>query len=412
MRLGDLLHPRASLFLDGRRLDRDAILRYAAEVPPISSVVEVPAHDPLTALAYLDAAWRGGGLPLPSRGVKAPRPLPPSSFDAALLLRTSGSTGTPRSAAFTGEAIRWSARTIADTLGWSTEDNIGLIAPADHGFGLVGVLLAGLSSGAGVTAGQAAFAEERAQALEGAGCTAVAAVPSVLDGVIEAMSTTARRRLRQIGSAGGPLTTAVAARLHERCPRATLVNQYGCTEAGPRLTACFSTDPSFEEGSVGRPLDGITLELHDGEVVFSSPGQMCGYLGDPQASTQARCELSTGSDGWRTGDLGRLDRGRLYLNGRLDDRVKLRGAWVDLAAVTAIVQAAGAREAFATTSPDHSREPRLIVLYTAEKALRLVDLLPTLPPGLVPRLVRIEALPHLPSGKLDRLAAQRIAESR
>ena len=410
MSLGALIHPRAGLVLDERHLGRDAILQHAKASSPLSGVVETPAGDPLTALSTLDAAWRGGALPMPCRGLGQPRSLPYASIEGALLLRTSGSTGEPRLATFSVEALSWSVAAIGQSLGLEPGDRIGLVAPVDHGFGLIGVLLAGLAAGAQVVVAGGAFAEERASRVARGRCTVVAAVPSVLDGLVQALPAEARGRVRQLGSAGGPLSPAVVDRLRTACPKAVLLNQYGCTEAGPRLTICRSDAPVFDRGSVGQPLPGVQIEIDQGEIVFSSPGQMMGYLGQPDATAQAACRLSTGADGWRTGDLGRVEGGALYVEGRRDDRVKIRGEWVDLGAISASVTALGATQAFATTVSGGAAEPRVVVLYVRDEPLRALDVLPHLPPGIVPRLRRVDALPALPSGKLDRVAAHALAE--
>jgi acyl-CoA synthetase (AMP-forming)/AMP-acid ligase II len=57
-----------------------------------------------------------------------------------------------------------------------------------------------------------------------------------------------------------------------------------------------------------------------GEVEVRSPGIFAGYYGDPEATAE------TLVDGWlRTGDLGFLDDGELYLSGRLKELLIVRG---------------------------------------------------------------------------------------
>ncbi|MCH7666668.1 MAG: AMP-binding protein [Acidobacteria bacterium] len=67
--------------------------------------------------------------------------------------------------------------------------------------------------------------------------------------------------------------------------------------------------------------DGSALpEGQVGEVRASGPGIFTGYYNDPEATAE------TLVDGWlRTGDLGFLDSGELYLTGRLKDLLIIRG---------------------------------------------------------------------------------------
>ena len=74
-----------------------------------------------------------------------------------------------------------------------------------------------------------------------------------------------------------------------------------------------------------------------GEIVVSGPQVQRGYLGDPEG--EARNKIKDGSKVWhRTGDAGYLDaQGRLFLLGRLQQRVEREtagcgGAWKPSAA--------------------------------------------------------------------------------
>ena len=83
--------------------------------------------------------------------------------------------------------------------------------------------------------------------------------------------------------------------------------------------------------SVGRPIPGVAVRIadergqpvrdaHVGQVECRGPSNMLGYVGDEAATAEAI------RDGWlRTGDLGFLFEGELYLTGRAKDMLLLRG---------------------------------------------------------------------------------------
>jgi len=322
--------------------------------------------------------------------------------DASLVLRTSGSMGKPRLVAFDLGSVVLGARRIAGYLGLSAVDMVALLQPLEHGFGLVGQLFAALAAGARAVWASAPFPDEQAKTLNDAGATVVSAVSYTLTQLLG--SGLRPDRVRILGSAGGPMPRPLAERLVETFPGATMWNQYGCTEAGPRLTACPSTSNAFWEGSVGSAIEGVTLAiLDDGQVGFRTETAMREYLGDEDATERARAgEL------WRTGDLGRLDdHGNLFLRGRVDEIVKVRGLKVSLREVAAAFEACGARAAvsFVDEESDPDGEATLSVVYESDAEIPRRALLGHLGLESLPsRTHRIDALPRLVSGKPDRKA--------
>jgi len=409
MRLADLVHPAFRLIDQHGTTNLDGL---AAAASPLArgTVFEVPAADPRAALIGLESAWMAGAVPLPSARCSAPRDLGPSD-DSALVLRTSGSTGTPRLPTFTAAAVMTAARRIASYLTLSADDTVALLLPCDHGFGLVGQLLAAASVGATVVWCGRPFPAERAQAIVDARATVVAAVPYGLTQLAEHLAP--QPQIRQVGSAGGPLLPHVASRLALAFPAAVLWNQYGCTEAGPRLAAIPSTSPAFASGTVGRPIAGVKLWVDapepraPGAICFASDTAMRGYLGAPEATEAARRTAPDGTRGFTTGDVGVLDEAdRLHVVGRVDDLVKLRGERVSLDAVARAAERAGADAALAIVAGDDT----LVVVYEGPNELRASALVRELPSGIAPRrMLKLPALPRLASGKLDRTAIDALA---
>jgi acyl-coenzyme A synthetase/AMP-(fatty) acid ligase len=409
------------------------IVREATRIAlPDAPAIEIPAADPVVALTHLEAAFMRGLVPVPNARLRAPRglALEPDLPGAALALRTSGSTGAPRLPAFAFDAVVRSSRRIAAYLGLGPEDELALLQPLDHGFGLIGQLFAAIASGAAVTSCASPFPDERADAVATSQAGVLAAVPHTLRELSEhlpELDALATRRLRSIGSAGGRLAPALARRLAIAFPEAVIWNQYGCTEAGPRLTAVPSTHPAFYTGTVGRALPGVHLWIADpltgevlaagrpGEICFRSDMQMLGYLGDPVATARQRRSLGPAA-GFFTGDLGVLDpEDRLHLLGRADDLVKVRGERISLEAIAHVAESVGARAAIAIfVEPEgEAADGQVTLVYEADRELSTAQLAKALPPSAGPmlprRLLWVPHLPRLASGKVDRAAVETLA---
>jgi O-succinylbenzoic acid--CoA ligase len=151
------------------------------------------------------------------------------------------------------------------------------------------------------------------------------------------------------------------------------------------------------------PLDGVRAEVRDdGRIWISGPVLFSGYLRGPRAP----------DDGWfRTGDLGALDAdGRLRVRGRADDVINTGGHKVVPGEVAAALQTCpGVRDAAVVGQPDPEWGERVVaVVVPADPgdlpALELLRLhvRERLPRYAAPsRVVMVDAVPMLPSGKHD-----------
>ncbi len=140
--------------------------------------------------------------------------------------------------------------------------------------------------------------------------------------------------LRQIGGGGSPVSPSLQRRTREIFANAgaSMGLGYGLTECTALATVCSGQELIDHPLSCGRPLPTVQLEIRDfatgdarpegaeGEVCIRSPGVMLGYWRNPEATAAA-----IGPGRWlRTGDVGHLDDGRLYLSSRRRDLI-LRG---------------------------------------------------------------------------------------
>lgn len=123
-------------------------------------------------------------------------------------------------------------------------------------------------------------------------------------------------------------------------------------------------------GSVGRPLDNLTVRIVDkegnelltgqtGELLAKGPSICSGYLNDAEKTRRTFC------NGWlRTGDLARQDEeGYLWIEGREGSFLKMRGIRVSFAEVAARVTAIPGVYECAARAVDHPEAGEALVLF-------------------------------------------------
>lgn len=97
-----------------------------------------------------------------------------------------------------------------------------------------------------------------------------------------------------------------------------LLEGYGMTECAPIIA--FTRPDDIMPGSVGKPLPSDKVEIRNGEIFVKGPNIMLGYYNRPEETREV-----LDADGWlRTGDLGTFDdHGRLYITGRSKELIVL-----------------------------------------------------------------------------------------
>jgi long-chain acyl-CoA synthetase len=123
-------------------------------------------------------------------------------------------------------------------------------------------------------------------------------------------------RLRYAFSGGAAISTEVAEFIDGI--GVMVYEGYGLTETSPIATANWPENRRI--GSVGRPLPGVRIELSpDNEIIVHGPNVMKGYYNRPDENAA----VFTGDGGFRTGDMGRMEDGFLYITGRIKEQYKL-----------------------------------------------------------------------------------------
>jgi long-chain acyl-CoA synthetase len=212
--------------------------------------------------------------------------------DTAVIVYTSGTTDEPKGAELTHANLSANARVTADLFDYGAGDAVLAALPLAHAFGQTCTLNATLQAGARVVLA------DRFEPRDGV--TVLVGVPSMYARLL-ADGGRGTPALRLCVSGGAPL----APELLVACELALgvrLLEGYGLTETSPVAAFNRLSDPR-RPGSIGTPVDGVEMRLHDGEIVIRGHNVMKGYWNRPEAT---RAVLS--DDGWlRTGDLARVD---------------------------------------------------------------------------------------------------------
>jgi acyl-CoA synthetase (AMP-forming)/AMP-acid ligase II len=266
--------------------------------------------------------------------------------ELALLLSTSGSTGSPKLVRLSRGNVLANARSIADYLDLRDSDVAITSLPLHYCYGL-SVLHSHLLVGGSVvltdlSVGDACFWELAA----GTGVTGLAGVPhtyALLDAVdFGAGVLPGLPALRYLTQAGGRMAPD---RVREYAGLAgehgvDLFVMYGQTEATARMAYLPPELAVDHPDTIGVPVPGGSFRLAPapgapgcGELVYSGPNVMMGYA-ESLADLARGPELSE----LHTGDLARVtDAGLVQVVGRLDRQAKVLGHRVDLDRVEALL---------------------------------------------------------------------------
>ena len=340
----------------------------------------------------------------------APEPARAPSAAPLLLLFTSGTTGQPKGAMLSLEALWAAAAASSERLETGPDDRWLACMPLAH-IGGLSILLRGLYDGLLVVAHPRFSAAAVAASLHSEAITRLSLVPTMLRDLLDAGATPppSLRTLLLGGAAAPPdlVRRAVAA----GWPVATT---YGLTEAAAQVTTATPAQTAAAPEASGCPLPGYRLRITDpaadgvGQIEVASPSLMAGYFNQPEA-TADRLRV-----GWlRTGDLGRLlPDGQLCVVARRSDLIVSGGENVYPAEIEAALRTLPeVADACVVARPSDrwGQEVAAMLVLRPDTSLTLEALRVALADRLatfkLPRaLILVHALPQTATSKVDRRA--------
>jgi acyl-CoA synthetase (AMP-forming)/AMP-acid ligase II len=333
--------------------------------------------------------------------------------ELAVLMSTSGSTGSAKAVRLSLDNVEANAVAIADALELRFDDVAITSLPLHYCYGL-SIVTSHLAVGAAIVVTDTSVADSCFWKLvDRWDASTVSGVPHSFD-LIERMATDplAAPSLRRVTQAGGRLAPEKVQRLSRLGGRRgwDFVVMYGQTEATARMATLDPQLAADHPGSIGRPIPGgafrlapipssdVSAELQFearigavGEIVYRGRNVMLGYATSVDDLGRGR-DL----DELRTGDIGRrLANGLFEIVGRRSRFVKILGHRIDLEALEADLTRADVEVAAAGT------DDRLVVAVVgdAEGVRQHVAALPV--PASTVQVIDLDGIPRLASGKVD-----------
>ena len=328
------------------RSTRDFVERVISQTEPVIAFAGKSQADVLRELEIPTHNFETLNLPVNGKVV----PTPIEASDLAEIIFTSGTTGDPKGVMLTHGNITANVQAGVAVISIGRDTRMLSLLPLSHMFEQIGGCFAAIHVGAAVCYPSSRQPAALSRTMQEWKPTFIMGVPQVLTllmngiereaaaqgrlGLLQRLRKVAtplpeglRRKLfrtvlsrfggklEMIASGGAALDPEVQLKWEQM--GVAIIEGYGTTECSPVITITPRSDR--RPRAVGRPLPGQQLRIApDGEVLTRGPNVFPGYWKN-EAATAAVFE----GDWYKTGDLGYIEDGYLYLKGRKKDLIVL-----------------------------------------------------------------------------------------
>ncbi len=328
------------------RSTRDFVERVVHQTEPVIAFAGKSQAETLRELEIPSYAFETMNLPVNGKVVPAPL----AASDIAEIIYTSGTTGDPKGVVLSHGNIVANVRAGIAVLPIGRDTRMLSLLPLSHMFEQIGGCFASLHVGAAVCYPASRQPAALSRTMQEWKPTFIMGVPQVLTLLMNGIEREAaaqgklkllnrlrkvatplpenvRRKLfrsvlsrfggklEMIASGGAAIDPEIQLKWEQM--GVAVVEGYGTTECSPVVTINPRNDRRVR--SVGKPLPGQQVQIaEDGDVLTRGPNVFSGYWKNESATAAV-----FDGDWYKTGDLGYLDDGYLYLKGRKKDLIVL-----------------------------------------------------------------------------------------
>ena len=332
--------------------------------------------------------------------------------DLALLLTTSGSTGSPKLVKLTKENIKSNAESISEYLKIGYDDRAITSLPFNYSYGL-SVINSHLFSGGSIVLSNSSMMEEKFwKSINDYSVTSIAGVPYNYEMMLRlGIDNLDIPTIKKMTQAGGKLDYQKAKKVNDflQLKGIDFYTMYGQTEATARISYLPCGNIDKKPNSIGIPIPGGRLWLENEEGLKISNSKIVGEmiyegLNVSMGYAESKEDLSIGDVNkgiLRTGDLAYYDEdGYYFIEGRNNRFVKVFGNRISLDSLEKLITIKGF-DSVATGVDD-----KIVIYVIEEPNLSVAELRKEISESIGINMVAIKVtpiddFPRLGSGKIN-----------
>ncbi|MGB4811936.1 MAG: bifunctional acyl-ACP--phospholipid O-acyltransferase/long-chain-fatty-acid--ACP ligase [Methylophilaceae bacterium] len=364
--------------------------------------------------SVLDRVWlMGYALHFPRAAMSVNKPNEP-----AIVLFTSGSEGKPKGVVHSHKSVLSNISQVMAVLDINPTDKLMLVLPLFHAFGFLASMLFTFNGAKMVVFPSPLQYKVIPEVIYDRGCTVFVATSTFLANYAKFAHPYDFYKLKIVLSGAEKLNEEVRKTYQEKFG-IRILEAYGATECAPGLA--INTPMANLNGSVGQFLPGMDHKLESisgittgGLLHVRGENVMMGYY-----LYDAPGVLKPPEDGWyNTGDIVEVDaQGFVHIKGRVKRFAKVAGEMVSLEVVEQIANTAAPDHQHAASTQADLQRGESIILFTTAPDLKREDLQtvakntgsPEI--AIARKIIRIDSLPILGTGKTDYVTLKQMAEA-
>lgn len=356
------------------------------------------------------------------------KPLDIDENDVAMIIYTSGSSGSPKGVMLTHKNLISNIVASNEYMNLTSSDSILVAVPLYFIHGRLQLLTHMYIGGTVIFSNGFLFPSQILKELAQYKVSGFSGVPYFFTTLLKRskLKSALLPDLKYLLITGGSFSPQNQADFMAALPNVKLYIAYGQTEASPRITFRDHCSDMPREGCCGRALPGVKIEILDeageevsitrqGEIVVTGPNIMRGYVSGDEVT-----EGVIDSKGrLHTGDLGYLDeQGQLFLIGRLSQMIKSAGERIFPKEIENIIDAIdGVAESVVMGIANDLLGEEIVACIVKEQDVDMTaetvraGCLKHLPFSRTPHKIKfVDRLPRNTSGKIDRQALRQLFE--
>lgn len=390
----------------------------AADLAALDAVRVLYLEDLKPALTLADKLWIAAGLCFPHHMARPVAPTRP-----AVVLFTSGSEGKPKGVVLSHRALLSNIAQIRATTDFSAEDKVLNALPLFHSFGLtVGTLMPLMNGMRVLLYPTPLHYRVIPEVAYDRNCSVLLGTNTFLEHYAKFAHPYDFFRLRHVVAGAEKLTESVRSLWFEKFG-IRILEGYGATETAPVLAV--NTPMAYRSGTVGQFLPGIEHRIvpvpgieQGGMLHVRGPNVMSGYLRFEAPGKLQPLRSSLGEGWYDTGDVVSLDEeGFVSIVGRVKRFAKVAGEMVSLEVVERLANQTTPQALHAASTKADGARGEAIVLFTTDGRVTREALSASarelgIPEIAIPRkILRVDAIPLLGTGKVDYVSLKNLAEA-